>query len=202
MIPFISPTDLEALLGEQIPDETALIVSISLDSACERVRSYLGQDVNKVTDDVEVHSGSGRKKLRLRQRPVRSVGAIYVDDVLLDPATYKVRGAIVTLPDDAWTSGNDNVEVTYTHGWDTAEGAGNIRVPADIRLVALLVARRVYESVGASIGAGAIIQETIGDYSYRLSEDAAADSASELLDAERFVLDRYRIELVGDTPTQ
>ena len=203
--PFISPTDLEALLGQALANPTALIVAISLDSACESVRTYLGQVVNKITDDVEIHSGSIRKKLRLRQRPVRSVAEVKVDDVVLDATTYKVRGHVITLPDDTWASGNDNVAVKYTHGWDVAEPT-SFPVPADIRLVALLIARRVYQAVGYTQtgSAGTIIKESIGEYSYELSDAAGASvsSAAQLAEAETMILDRYRITLVGDTPTQ
>ena len=207
--PFISTTDLEALLGDPLPDPTALIVKIALDAACHRVRTYLGQDVNLVIGDVEVHSGSGRRKLRLRQRPVRSVTSVVIDDVVQDAALYSVRGAVISFRDaDVWWYGNDNIEVTYSHGWDIDETpdapfATVERVPADIRLVTLLMARRVYENVGTDVNAGAVIRETIGDYSYELSDSAttAVTSAVELLEAEMYVLDRYRIDLVGDTPT-
>jgi hypothetical protein len=208
LIPFISVADLEAILGESIANPGALIVSISLDSACQAVRSYLGQDVNLVLDDVEIHSGSGRRKLRLRQRPVREVTQVKIDDTVIDPTTYTVRGAIITRKDsDIWDYGNDNVEITYSHGWDldeTPEPGWTVeRVPADIRLVAVLGARRVYNAVGSVVGAGDVTSETIGDYSYTLSEGSqeALEAASQMGDAERFVLDRYRIELVGDTPT-
>lgn len=205
MDPFISVDDLEAMLAEDLADPNALVVKIALDAACQTVRTYLGQDVNFVEDDVEIHSGSGRRKMRLRQRPVREVTEILVDDVALDLSTVSIRGAIITFRDmDIWNPGNDNIEVTYSHGWDIDEPT-DFPVPADIRLVALLLSRRVFDAQGSgSSNTGGIISETIGDYSYTLSEEAAAAalSASELLDAEKSVLDRYRIELVGDTPTQ
>jgi hypothetical protein len=207
--PYISTQDFEALLGEELEDPGALIVGIALDSACTAVRTYLGQNINLVENDVEIRSGNGRRKMRLRQRPVRSVSSIVVDDETIDLDTVSVRGAVLTMKDRGWWQpGDDNIVVTYTHGWDVIETPEPQNgVPADIRLVTLLVARRIYEAVGfVQTGAqgGAIISETIGEYSYTLSDAAETSmaSAAELVDGEKFVLDAYRIELVGDTPTQ
>jgi len=202
--PYISTADLEALLGVSLADPSSLMVKITLDSACQTVRTYLGQYINLIEDDVEVHSGTGRRKLRLRQRPVRAVTEVKIDDLVT--TNYTVRGAIITLKgSDVWTYGNDNVEVTYDHGWDIVDTPDPQEgVPADIRLVTLLIARRVFDNVGESSGVtGALTGETIGDYSYTLSDASATaiTSAAELVEAERYVLDRYRIDLIGDSPT-
>ena len=206
LAPFISPDDLEALMGESLANPTALIVAIALDAACQSVRTCIGQDVNLVTDDIEVHSGSGRRKMRLRQRPVRSVSEVKVDGTVVSATLYNVRDAIISYTgSDVWSFGNDNIYVKYTHGWDVAEPT-TFPVPADIRFVALVVARRVYESVGfvqsGSVG-GVLTGETIGDYSYTLSEAATGEvsAASTLTEAEMYALDRYRVDLIGDTPT-
>lgn len=202
--PFISVADLEAILGEAIADPNSLSVKIALDSACQAVRTYLGQTINLVVNDVEVHSGGWRKKLRLRERPVRAVDQVKVGDTVIDPSSYSVRGAVITLVDGSvWGSGNDNISVTYDHGYDISEPSDN-NVPSDIRFVALSVARRTYMDLGADVVAGSIKKETIGDYSYELSDAAVAvlKTAGSLLTAEKATLDPYRIELVGDTPTQ
>ena len=201
--PFISVADLEAILGVTIVDPGSLEVKIALDSACQAVRTYLGQTINLVTNDVEVHSGSWRKKLRLRERPVRSVSQVKVADTVVDPENYSVRDHVITLTDGSlWDYDNDNIEITYTHGYDISEPSDN-NVPSDIRYVALNIARRVYTDLGSDVTAGAIIKETIGDYSYELSDAAVSSlgATSSLLDAEKATLDPYRIELVGDTPT-
>jgi len=200
--PLISVADLEAWLDDTIADPNSLAVKITLDSACEKVRTYLGQTINLVADDIEIHSGSGRRKLRLRQRPVRSVSEVKIDDVIMAASTYNVRGAIVTFTDtDTWTNGDDNISVKYTHGYDISEPSDN-NVPADIRLVALLLASRIYQSIGVPIAVGGLSGETIGDYSYTLDNSASSASAIELYEAEKYCLDKYRIDLVGDTPTQ
>lgn len=202
--PFISVADLEAGIGAAIADPNALDVKIALDSACQAVRTYLGQTINKVTDDVEIHSGRYGKKIRLRQRPVRSVTEVKIDGTVIAATNYSVRSHIVTLIDGSlWGKGNDNVSIKYTHGYDIGEPSDD-NVPADIRFVALSIAKRVWNDLGADAASGAIVSETIGDYSYTLSEAALATvtSASALSGGEQAALDPYRIELVGDTPTQ
>lgn len=204
--PFISTTDLEAVLDETLVDPNALSVKIALDSACTAVRTYLGQNINYVAGDVEVRSGSGRRKLRLRQRPVRSVTSVYIDGDLVTSDQYSVRGGpgVITMINGSWwTPGDDNVSITYSHGWDVGTDTA-YSVPADIRLVALNMARRVFLDVGADLLAGAIVSETIGDYAYELSDAAvqAATGTYQLSEAERYMLDPWRVELVGDTPTQ
>ena len=200
--PFISVSDLEAWLDETIVDPNSLAVKITLDSACQKVRTYIGQTINLVEDDVEVHSGSGRRKLRLRERPVRSVSEVKIDDEVMDPSTYNVRDAIITfIETDYWWNGDDNIYVTYTHGYDIVEPS-DFNVPADMRLVALLLAARIYQNIGVPVITGGVSGETIGDYSYTVDTSGSTSSAIELYDAEKYCLDRYRIDLVGDTPTQ
>ena len=209
MTPFISTDDLEAWLDVDITNPNSLAVKIALDSACEKVRTYLGQMINYVQDDVEIHSGGGRKKLRLRERPVRDLTELEVSGEIIDPDEYSVRYfdhpmlAVVTFVDgERYWRGDDNIYVTYSHGYDLVEAADAVNVPADIRLVALMLASRVYQSIGVPVSVGGLTSETIGDYSYQLDAATAASSAIELYDAEKITLDRYRIDLVGDTPTQ
>jgi hypothetical protein len=189
--PFISTDDLNAVLGQTVTP-TDLIVSIALDSACESVRSYLGQTINLVTGDVTELDGNGRLAIRLPQRPVRALTSVFVDDMEVVADDYSLRGALLRRKDGGgFTVGFGNVIVTYDHGYDIVELPSDFAVPADIRLVALLAARRVYTTVGTA--AGAIQSETMGSYSYTLSTTVIASTAAELLKPETDVLDRYRI---------
>jgi len=201
--PFISTADLEAFLQTTFVDPTSLIIKIALDSACDAVRSYLGQDINKVEDDVEYHSGHGwlHDRIRLRQRPIIEVTTVYDADVLLDSANYNARDSFIVLTDGSYfTAGNDNIVVTYTHGYEVPATSNSAAVPADIRLVALSAARRVYVSRGQRDVVN-LRGETIGDYQYLTDAGGrtigqTAATAAELLTPERDVLDRYRIGLV------
>lgn len=206
--PFISTDDLAALLGITLADPNALIVKISLDSGCDAVRSYLGQDVNLVSNDIVYLDGPGYPwaTIRLKERPVRAVDSVSyaywsasgVQEQLLTANTYRcdTDGILELVDGTYWMNGIKNIKVQYDHGWDIVVTSGGIAVPADIRLVALSCARRVYTSLGEVDDAGAFRQETMGTYSYSTGGRAAATSAAELLPAETAVLDRYRIGLV------
>jgi hypothetical protein len=160
------------------------------------VRQYLGQDITS-SEGVEYHDGTGRQVMRLRQRPVRRVNYITVDEVALDSGDWKLRGSRVALPNGYFTWGYDNVAVSYLHGYDLTS-QGNYAIPADIRLVTLSAARRAYQARGDSaVAAGAIQQETIGSYSYQLFNDASTVGATvNLLASEMSVLDMYKISMV------
>lgn len=193
--PFIGVEDLSAITGTTVSD-TDLITAIALDSGCDAVRSYIGQMINYVEDDIEELDGNGRLKVRLRERPIRNITSVVVEGVELAPGTgYNLRDSVIRRTDGiAFPYGFGNVVVTYSHGWDAIpdDSAGDdVLVPADLRLVALLSARRVYTAVG--MVAGQPSSETIGSYSYSMSTAAVAESASQLFKAETDVLDRYRI---------
>jgi hypothetical protein len=201
-VPFISEEDLEALLGTSVPND--LMLSIALDSACDIVRSYLGQRVNFVEDDEELVDGSGREGIRLRQRPVRVVTSVVEDDVaLVENDDYILRRSILwrrsgdSWSAGEWSQGRANIAVTYDHGYDIT-GTIDLAVPADIRLAALMSSRRILKAVSnTAMPVGVKSGETIGDYSYELAdlpEDVASAvaAAGALLPAEENLLDRYR----------
>ena len=206
LIPFISSDDLAAFLGVTV-DASALKTKIALDSACDAVRSYLDQEINLSTNDVEYHSGHGymHDRIRLRQRPVVVVSEVREDmwagstGTVLSTSNYRVRDSFIIRTDGGYfLAGNDNIKVTYDHGWTVPATSQSAAVPADIRLVALSAARRVYSSVGLNDAAGSKQSETIGDYSYTIAAGItnSASSAAELIASERDVLDRYRIGLI------
>jgi hypothetical protein len=191
LLPFVSAADLSALTGTTV-NSTDLITKIALDSACTSVRSYLGQTINLATTTESI-DGRDRLTVRLHERPVRSVTSVTVDGEVLATTAWNLRGALLRRTDGgSFTLGVANVVVNYSHGYniDTSDPNG-VEVPADIRLVALLSARRVYTAVGTV--SGAIQSETMGSYAYTLSTAVVVSTAAELLPAELAVLDRYRI---------
>lgn len=169
----------------------------------QAVRKYMGQEITLHVDDVETHDGRGRRHIRLRERPVRDLTSVFVDDVELDPDSYSLRGARLTYVNSIWAYGVDNIEVTYTHGWDTELDSYDVYdedlelVPADIKLVTLSAARRFYIEMGPTATEGRKQSETIGKYSYTLEDRAAGGSTPviDLLPAESAVLDRYVVRL-------
>jgi len=136
--------------------------------------------------------------VRLRQRPVRSVASVTVDGVALESTGWNLHGALLRRIDGGcFPLGVANVVVVYTHGYDIPPTVVDWPVPADIRLVALIAARRVYSAVGASDSGGTQQSETMGSYSYTSASTAqVASTAAQLLAPETAVLDRYRVGLI------
>ena len=174
--PFISLTDLGNFTGVDYAGSDVAIIAI--DSACERVRSYLSQHVNLVEDDEVSLHGTGTDVLLLPELPVRSISSVTEtvndeDTVLVDGTDYELGEAGMLYRLGAyWPRGKNNVTVVYTHGWDLSEdvqGSGDVdvpRVPSDLRYVALTLAADIV-TAGTS-GAGGVQSESIGDYSYKM----------------------------------
>lgn len=160
------------------------------------VRGYLDQDITS-SYGVEIRDGQNKQVMRLRQRPVRRVDSVTVDGVALTSDEWKLRGARIALPDGYFTYGLDNVAVQYLHGYDLTSHGGDYPIPADIRLVTISVARRVYVTRGS--GTNNEESEQIGKYSYTTKDrynPAQASNDVALLVSEMRVLDGYRIQSV------
>lgn len=196
MRPFIGTDDLAAILGVAVSDAD-LITRIALDAGCQAVRSFLDQTINRQTDITEIVDGHGTKKFRVRERPIRNIWSVTLDGEVVDTSLIDWNRSMCRRTDDErWPVGYANIEVNYDAGYDVVpddSSGDDLLVPADMRLVALLAARRVYTSVGTSEGSKT--SESIGQYSYSNSS-SGAQTAVELLDAEKDVLKRYRIGLV------
>lgn len=164
-------------------------------SAQQAVRMYLGQDITSSVG-VETRDGQNKQVLRLRQRPVRRVDYVAVDGVQLTSDSWKLRGSRIALPDGYFTYGLDNIQVQYLHGYDLTSHNSAYPIPADIRLVTLSAARRGYVASGPS--GHDEETETIGKYSYttKARYDPGEAYDLEILESEKRVLDRYKINVV------
>ena len=207
MEPFITAADLEAFMGGATIDPD--LEALALDAACQMVRDYLEQTVNLVRDDIELHDGTGREGLLLKELPVIEVTLVEEDGVALvveDDYVVWPGGGILwrnggqTIPSQ-WSKGRQNVEVIYDHGWavsegdvvETSEGIEVDRVPSSIRLAALEAAARIVRAPSLAAVASGITGETLGAYSYTASLGAVnAVIAGGLLPEERITLDRYK----------
>jgi hypothetical protein len=173
--PFISPTDLTDYLGRDVLSDPGAV--IATDSACDIVRAFTGQQINRGTSTITV-DGSGHDALLLPQLPVSSAGTVtinggtVIDWVLKDNSTLVRKAADYT--EVVWPEGRQNVQATVVHGWDPAD------VPRDLCMVALSIASRlVVQGVAAS--------ETVGETSIQY-----ATAATDLSEGERQILRRYR----------
>jgi len=214
VLPFISETDLSAFLGEEV-SPLDLLTEIALDSACQTIRSYLGQTINLVRGDIEIHDGTGRESIVLRQLPVIDVASITEDDVELVPDDdYVVDGrtGIVHRRSLGWSYGwglgwpwrRQNIIVIYDHGCaiteedvvneDSGDEPIVNRVPSDIRQVALELAAATYNAPAfVAVGASGITEEdkTIGGASHRVKyADAVAQAQSSVGDLRQDQRDR------------
>lgn len=141
-------------------------------------------------------------KIKLPQKPVISVDGITVQlpnsltsatipGWYWDGSSQEIwltdGGSIINLAEELvfaleWQT--PTCMVTYTHGYAI--------IPDDvIGVVCSMVTRLV-----TAPGLGGVISETVGEYSYRLS-DAAAQGPMALTDAEKKVLDDYRPKKVN-----
>lgn len=190
--PFISRADLGDYLGRDVSsDEGALI---AVDSACEVVRTLTEQDFNPVNGDTVVLDGTGTDTLLLPQVPVSGAGTVVVNGGTLDGTldyTVTEDGHLIRTagtaalstwahsvgPSAYWPEGRQNITVTYDHGYLAGTATD---VPADVRMVALMIANRLVTQGGASA-------ETIGQVTKRY-----AVAATDLTNGERAILRKYK----------
>lgn len=176
------------------PDEADFAVAV----ACASVRSFLDQEISYHENDVYTRDGHANARIRLPERPVRFVSTLEIDGVELDPVTdYRVHldTGIVKLLNNFFTTGLDNVEATYDHGWDTDalmdSGADvELLLPDDLKYWTLVIARRRLLSMGAIDREK--ISETIGIYAYTL-DPLLLNAKLNLMPAEEEGLEHYAI---------
>jgi len=201
-LPFVSVTDLGILLGQDL--SSSELATIAIDSSCEMIRSYLGQHLNWVEDDVVTMGGTGGKALLLPELPIVSISEILVDETVEEDFVYVVKAGLVYRGNGTiWPRGVANITVTYSHGYafdeDDVEDDPDDdtpkpeRMPADIRRVALALSQRIFVSAGTVVGA--LKSESISpdSYTYTLADTASSAAASTVIAPEEmFVLDFYR----------
>lgn len=165
--------------------------TLMLQIASAMVRDELQQDLDFVTNDVQILDPINGQYVMLPQMPVTGVSLVEVWDATLavpawvtaDPATYSVSlrlGMIAALPGTGarWPDLPGQWRVTYGHGYNP--------IPDGLMGVCLGVAARTYATpAGAE-------SERIGGYQVKYAMQA--DGFSPL---EKAVLDRYRIARIA-----
>ena len=201
--PFISLDDLSDALGEDVT--TSDLAVIAIDSACQVIRDELGNTINLVEDEDITLDGRGRFRLILREPPVREVTSVEIDGTAVATDDYVLedgavlKGMFLRRISDVWPIGLGNIALTYSHGWDIAEGseADFERVPSSIRRVALSLARRIYINSGSG-GGGATTQLRLGSAAESFdAASAVALATSDLLEDELRTLNPYRTYAFG-----
>jgi len=169
-------------------------VSQLIRDASAAVRRFTKQDFTVITETQGIRPVGG--KIKLPQRPVLAINNISVrlpnsltestipgwywdgsDEVWLTDG-----GSIVNLAEELlfvmdWQT--PECRVNYTHGYD--------EVPDDVIGVICSMVTRIVTAPGL----GGVISESVGEYTYRLS-DAAAQGPMSLTQAEKDALASYR----------
>lgn len=187
--PFISREDLSDYIGRDVAADDGALACV--DAACQIIRTVAEQTFNEVIDDEITLDGTGTDSLLLPELPVSAAGTVVVtaagaattytlgDYSLSDNGILFAGTAIGPLswgwPDAGiWPAGRQNIAVTYSHGYGTAD------FPSDVRMLALTVASRLAIQ-------GPAISETLGGQGITY-----AAASTELTPTEQLVLHKYR----------
>lgn len=178
-------------------------VAALIADASATVRRYAKQDFTMRQTIIGVRPVGN--KIKLPQRPVISVQSItvrlpgsvtdslipgwYWDGPGSDEIWLTDGGSIINLAEELtfaleWQT--PICQVTYTHGYDTS--------PDDVIGVICSMVTRIITAPGL----GGVISESVGEYSYRLS-DAAAQGPMALTAAEKDILKDYRPKKVSSS---
>ena len=186
--PFISTQDLSDYIGRDATDAGGTIV---IDAACNMVRTLAEQSFDEATDTITV-DGTGTDAIVLPEQPATNVGTVNLisssgGTTAVTDYALKDNGVLVRMPGSAiytsddyywpascWPNGRQNVEVTYTHGYGTAD------FPTDVRMVALSIASRLFLQGPASF-------EQLGDSQIRYGTNSTDITAG-----ERAIIHKYR----------
>ncbi len=192
--PLFEVSDVTDRLPSSVNVEPVRIRALITD-ASSTIRRYTKQDFTRGQTTQGIRPVGN--KIKLPQRPVLSVDNIAVrlpnsltESVIpgwyWDGSSQEIwlaeGGTIINLAEELlfaleWQT--PTCLVTYTHGYDT--------VPLDVIGVGCSMVSRIITAPGL----GGVISESVGEYSYRLS-DAAAQGPLALTDAEKKILDDYR----------
>lgn len=167
---YVTPAEVSAAWPgfAKLPEgEQSALIEAATDQIDARIRRSLAQQTY-----VEVHSGSNRPRIWLRNRPVLQVAEVLITGWALDnthgdawqftPETGELlRGDGLCDPRFApwFPAGRNNVRVTYSAGYDP--------IPAAVKRAAILVAQSIQVAGKAN---GAYKSESLGDYNYTLND--------------------------------
>lgn len=179
---FITTADLSDYIGRDIDYDGAAMVAV--DAACDIVRTIADQDFVGGSATVSVKlDGSGTDTVFLPNRPVVNAGTVEVNGETVTDYVCTASGRLIRTSNEAsdyavwpggiWPEGRQNVSVDYEYGYGGT-------VPADVRMVALMIAYRLVTQGGA-------ISEQVGDV-----RKSYAVAATDLTKGEQAILHRYR----------
>lgn len=175
--PFITTTDIVSYIGRGSAADPAMVMAA--DAACDIVRDYTGQIFNRGTSTVAL-DGTGTDAILLPQLPVRTAGTVVVNGTTITNYVLSDNGCLFRgttsgyYQGAAWPLGRQNVQITYDHGYDTAD------FPRSVKRIALEIAAR-------TVIQGPLVEESLGPVRAKY-----AAASTELTPTERMILDTYR----------
>lgn len=196
MADFATITDLENFLQVAIttPEQIAAAAR-ALSEASAAIRGYCHQYLSRVSNEKFTLDCFGGNVVFLPELPAISVSKVVVDGATLANTAYKLGkyGFLHRLNSQVWPKGVQNVEVTYTHGYNP--------IPDDIRGVCARAASRAYQAglrAADSDAVSGVASKSLGDFSVAYGGEGGegvmgASAARMLLLSEKDILDSYRI---------
>jgi hypothetical protein len=196
MSQFCTIADLAAFLQIAIVGDNPSAVR-AIDAATAAIKSYCGQLIEVVADDVVQLDVCvwPQRELVLPQWPVTAVAKVAEDGQELDPAFYKwSRAGILHRLYGHWRRGLQVVEVTYSHGYNP--------LPPEVVDVCVRAAARAYQAglrAAATSGVAGVTSEQMADYNTQFSSERAstnewmlgASGSPMLLRSEQEMLSSY-----------
>lgn len=123
MATLASAADLATILGI---DATDPAVVLAIRRASDRFEGEIGYPLELVAVDDLVVSGAGSRVLLLPARPVVGDPVVKVAGVILaadvDYGIKRNPAVLVWLGPGGWPAGEDNIEITYSHGYNPIPG--------------------------------------------------------------------------------
>lgn len=157
MASFVNASDY-VMYYTDVSDSEIAQAEANLEEASDKIRDYLSQTIDLVTDDVVTIWGSGTRALTLPELPVVSIASIVCNGTAITDWTVDQYGLVwrnstgydYCAQPGYWSRSLQYV-VTYTHGYAV--------VPGIIKTTALRLAR---SAVGRPDG---VAQESVAGYS-------------------------------------
>lgn len=178
--PFISVSDLSSYIGRDMSADAGAVIAV--DAASEICRDIAERDFTAGTTTLKLN-GTGTDALLFpgRTLPVNTVTSVSVAGSAITDYTLNSNGdtlyrgtTTATDTSSVWPQGRQNVQVTFTHGYDSAS------LPRSVAMVALSIAARL-------VIQGPALEESVGNVRMRY-----ANASTDLTTGEKMILKKYR----------
>lgn len=156
-----------------VADTTELddFITDLLTAASQVIEEYTDRDFEKHSGVTETYDGGGSPTLMLRNNPVISISSVKVDEDELASDKYRIKGVtsfgkhnggiLKRLDGHVFRSGTQNVEVTYTWGYENP--------PSTIVNVAEEIAGEMLKTAANNYKTGGLESMSMSDFSTKFN---------------------------------